>query len=231
MNEQVLLGSLLGDGHIETRTTGYHRYKEAHSIKQMEYAIYKAQALGFKTFIRKHSIKNPISEIHIEGSCPLLKEIYPFFYRQKIKRVMKQILNKLTPKGVAIWYCDDGTYSYSQDRCRIASCHFTQTENGLLKEYFGKKWNVSCSVKTMLGYRYLDFNPENTQKLINLISPYVPPCMSYKLGIDKVKSFLAKDKGRKSSLNYYYRNREEVNRKRNSKRKSRNTESVPKVEK
>lgn len=43
INEQVLFGSILGDGHIEKG----RKYRETHSIKQKEYALWKAKYDGW----------------------------------------------------------------------------------------------------------------------------------------------------------------------------------------
>ena len=68
---------------------------------------------------------------------------------------------------------------------RISSMNFTEQENYKLQDYLKRCFDLRSKV---MGYKYkgvqywmLTLNKENTQKLSDIIRPYVVDCMKYKL--------------------------------------------------
>ena len=83
---------------------------------------------------------------------------------------------------MAVWVMDDG--SYSQGKIDISTYSFTLKEIEKLCSMIKKKFCV-----TMLYYKDRDkgyrmyCNKKETQKLIDLICPYIIKIMRYKIGL------------------------------------------------
>ena len=121
-NEQreLIVGLLLGDGHLETQNNQTYRLKVEHSIKQ------KTMLIGcIKIFpnglinCQKARIKDSFGkELTSYGfttySSGLLRFYAQQFYFGKKKVMPKMIGKLLSPKALAIWFMDDG--SWKSDR-------------------------------------------------------------------------------------------------------------------
>ncbi|HLG24980.1 MAG TPA: hypothetical protein VI564_08680 [Candidatus Nanoarchaeia archaeon] len=197
--KQVLLGSLLGDGCLEkgSKNAGFSC---CHNLKQKEYFFWKVDILKqyFKVnySYRKNGEKYFIYRLRTNYS-EILTELHNLIYiksklprRKWLKIINLDFLENLDKLGLAVWYCDDGTYCVRDKSCSIATLGFTQKENLLIKEYFLKKWNISAKViKEIKKYRNeyrtyykLTFNKNETEKFLNLMKNFVPKSMVYKLG-------------------------------------------------
>lgn len=194
---QVLLGSLLGDGSLAkgSKNAGYNG---CHSPKQVDYLFWKVKILS-KNFRIKHwlSDNGPKYKIHkfITNYSPVLTHLHSLYYikasipnRRWIKIVNPVVLEQLTPLGLAVWYCDDGTYYVRDGSCALSTQGFTYNENLLLKNYFFEKWGILPVViedyrkSYNKSYYRLTFNKKEAEKLLCLIKDFVPECMVYKLG-------------------------------------------------
>ena len=115
--EQVLLGSVLGDGSLclNTKYSNSNAYfSEAHSLKQKDYLLWKDEYLKcFNTIIEYgsktlKSNQKVYSQVRLRSkSNATLTKYYKDFYFKHIKLVTQKILNKLKPLGLAVWYMDD----------------------------------------------------------------------------------------------------------------------------
>ena len=203
--EQVLLGSLLGDGClIKEKYKKYKgnirwdnvipRYREKHCLKQEEYFLWKINILKFILRIKTYFEINMTGKGGHKTICltslhhPFLKNYYNLFYPNGKKVVTEEVLNKLTPLGIAIWYCDDGSYDYRIKYAKIHTNGFTYEENGLIQNWFSEKFGIECKVGRKGDRRYnkdyYQIMIPRPDKFFRLIKEYVPKCMDYKLGND-----------------------------------------------
>jgi len=110
---------------------------------------------------------------------------YPYFthLRKKVfypygrKRITQKILSKITPRGLAIWWMDDGSLS-SQHSFILCTDSYTLKEVKIIQDWFLKKWNIKWNI-TKNGR--LQCNVGQGLKLIELIKPYIIPSMYYKI--------------------------------------------------
>jgi len=195
--KQVLLGSLLGDACLSkySKNAGYCC---SHSPKQKDYFFWKVRVLS-KSFRVNTSLRpnGPGLQIHRMRTplSPILTHLHGCFYvpsskpnRKWEKIINPHVLTQLTPLGIAIWYCDDGTYCVRDKSCALSTQGFSLRENLVLKDYFLKKWGIDVSV--MRDYRSyikktyykLVFKKKETSKFLSLIKNFLPESMVYKLG-------------------------------------------------
>ena len=195
--KQILLGSLLGDGCIYKDKYDCYRYTILHSNKQKDYLLWKNSYLNFHLYLHKvnKTIKNykyKLCHYEISKYNSSFKNYYNLFYPNGKKIVIREILDVLKPIGIAVWFMDDGSYSYSNNIIMIYTNSFTLNECNLIKKWFKERFNIECRVQRIIqtinknNQYILRFNVINTQKFIEMIKSYVLqiPSMTYKIGLD-----------------------------------------------
>ena len=198
--KQLLIGSLLGDGHVRERigkTKSSYCYSEGHSEKQSDYLRHKMEML--KGFIAQKTLTpikpngfSPIPKVSMTSIVHNdFKKIFNLFYQKindkNIKTIKIQTLELLRPLGLLYWYLDDG-YISKKNTIEIATYSFTKEEHVTLKEWLENKFDIQAIItfnksKNMFLLR---FNVENSKKFLSLILPYrniIPPTIQYKLPI------------------------------------------------
>lgn len=213
-NEQksILLALCLGDGCLRkpiTETSNV-QLEIGHSIKQEAYCIWKRDLI-YKILGGKNPPKIGYKKIKLKGydkvyeACRFTKTHNYFTYLRKLlypngaKTITREILNKLTPQGIAIWFMDDGSF-YRKDNedgtksicfdLRLSTDCFSKEENEIIVDYFSEVWDINLHT-----YRYhperknsgwiIRANKKAAIKFIELIEPYVIPEMRYKIEYKK----------------------------------------------
>src|SRR5690625_4555688 len=191
--EQIILGSLLGDGYISRgaqRSINCH-YQEHFGDKQRAYRQWKLSQLKNLGFNIKRNYLRSISH-------PYFTELYAQLYPNNIKSLTPHILKKCThPIFLSTLYFDDGsltiTYTYNKNS-NIVYCHpsiilytlnFTKEENILLANHLNKTFNTHFVVSGHPdGHQsLLKINKASeVSHFLQLIQPYVKtiPSMKYK---------------------------------------------------
>lgn len=183
---EILYGSLLGDMSIDIN------YKNArpiigHGGDQEEYFDYKCEI--FKNLIgkpnktdrydkrtnkwyHKYQVKFLTNPIYTE----LRKELYP----NGIKTVTRNWLDKITPRGLAFWFMDDGSNCGT-----IATNSFSKSECQLIVNWFKEKWGIDCTLQSSNNNnneQYLVYIRKHSRPIFyNLVHEYFIPSMLYKL--------------------------------------------------
>jgi hypothetical protein len=192
--EQLLIGSLLGDGYLFIRKNCINAvYGENHSLKQKEYLRWKGQILSKKFKIKHYNYQsNPKSKWHYgktyyviimyTNSSSYLTKLYKEFYPYKKKRITINILNKLKISGIAIWYQDDGTYNKKDKTISIA---INKKSKNVIIQYF-KKMNLNPRfyIQKNTNAANICFRKNDSQKLLRKMKTYAHPSMLYKWGIN-----------------------------------------------
>jgi len=177
----ILVGSMLGDGHLSGVGAHTARYSEHHSAKQRPYLDWKASEWG--AFVLsviptdKGSHKGFRFTTH---TCRVLHPYWQMFYPTGVgsKTFANLPLEWVDELALAVWFMDDGSRTESYAR-------FSVSENGpdnqvrlailrrlgLEGQLYGKGGEQSLHVQGRTNYsRFLD-----------LVTPHVHPSMKYKL--------------------------------------------------
>jgi len=186
--EQIIRGSILGDGGLYTRNNVTANFIEGHGIKQEQYLKWKAKGLQR---LQPH-FSYPISKKTSKTECRIntsffqvLEALRREFYTDK-KHVSWNNLNKLTLLSIAIWYQDDA-HKVQCGGVRLMTCDFSVEEHDIIIQYFKEKWNVNCKIEYTSKYKngkrypYTKFLVAEAEKLIDLITPYIESSMLYKI--------------------------------------------------
>lgn len=182
--EEILIGSILGDAHLAISKGGATPYyREEHSLKQLEYLQWKADELY--PFVGK------VACGHKGKSCVIRSKhvsqlgfYHKVFYggRKGTKRIPLDSLNWITPLSVAVWYMDDGSRHSKNGTVSIATHSFTVAENVLLSGWFMGKHDIRFKVQLDRKYAKLRLMGNDNQKFFDLVSHHIHSSMMYKLG-------------------------------------------------
>lgn len=175
---QVLLGTLMGDGHIR-KDGGTVSIK--HGMDQEYYLRWKQKAFRtLSTSITKSTLKEGVVgkyklksrsalDLLIRGSSDFLR-LRTVFYPNGIKIVPRQVLTEISELGLAVWFMDDGHIEKHMDRISLHTNGFTPSDVSLLVEWFSHRWGLTGTVNTDNAIR---FNAESSRKIMKLLGSYI----------------------------------------------------------
>lgn len=190
--EQVLLGTVLGDGGLYRSNSSYGNYclQIGHEYKYKEYLIYKASF--FDTFFSSLFDCFRVEEdrwvsLFRTVYCSIFTDYANLFYKDGIKMIDTTILNKLDALGIAIWFMDDGYYSKNGKHSVLGLCThgFSYEENELIQLWFADRFDIDFKITKANGkYWHLKTGKKsNIDKFMGIVSEYVKnvDVMRYKL--------------------------------------------------
>jgi recombination protein RecA len=178
--EQLLLGSSLGDGSLRKVATHSAVFRVAHGEKQAEYLRWKHWMLApFSGKFGKHGNGTGFETI----GMPLLEDIRNQLYASNGERVVSAaVIEKLDARGIAVWYGDDGTYSghyqrWGHGKAMLCNKSLVGESRHLVQEKF-----VQLGIgRPRDDGRGFHFNSEETARLHALVAPYLHEAVQYKL--------------------------------------------------
>jgi hypothetical protein len=180
--EEVLIGTILGDGYLELNGNNC-RLQVLHSYKQKKYVDWKW--LVFTGFVKsKPRIIGENCYRFRSVNSPIFTAYHSIFYPDGRTKIVPRIIKTLLghPLALAILYMDDGK---RRPDCRgffLDTMAFgVKGQNRLInaiESNFGFRnlklhWNGD-------GY-HIYFPAENADRFVKLIKPYIIPSMRYKL--------------------------------------------------
>lgn len=203
-------GCILGDSHLYKNNNKCFQFK--HSEKQLDYFLWKKEILEQFFPDSKIRISNGYSYLRKTDKkykwhglffvSDYFKRIYSHFYTNDGKKVLDfGRLSQITPLGLAIWYMDDGSLSLHRNRylkngertirnrsMTFATNCFTYEEHLEIKKWFKVRFNIDVKIYRALDKYVTVLNATNSNRLIEIISPYVIDSMFYKIDMKYTKS-------------------------------------------
>ena len=187
LQKDVLVGLLLGDGHLETQNDGRtYRLKVEHSITQIEYTEWLSEIFSDWTTGMYKKVKNGREYVGFTTySHPSLRFYAHQFYNNK-KKVIPSLIHKIiTNTSLAIWYLDDGSWkSKRHSTFIIHTLGFSKRDLERIVEVLNTK-NVKTKLHSQKNkYWRLYILSESSDNFRKIISPIVSKfeSMKYKLG-------------------------------------------------
>lgn len=183
----VMCGTVLGDGCLPGKSS---HLTFAYSARQADYARFKAWLLSeLKPDVRELSVAAVVGGdriypvVHVRTLAHrALRILREEFYGPQ-KRVPDWIADQLNARMLAIWFMDDGYTRIREGGRRpvaeIATVGFADAD---LQPLIRGLTRLGLPTKASRGRLY--FNVPTTERLSELIAPYVPPSMRYKLHPD-----------------------------------------------
>ncbi len=192
LQKEVLVGTLLGDGCLETQNNGKtYRLKVEHSLQQKDYVDWKHKV--FKNWV----LTEP--KIREHSAFGLDRNSYRFstvssgsfrFYAQQFyqngKKIIPKLISKLlTPLALAVWFMDDGSTKSNQHKALVIhSQSFSKFDLQRVIKVLEDKFQIKSVLrKRQDGSSYVIYLlSETIDKFISLVGEYVLSSMRYKLG-------------------------------------------------
>lgn len=199
--EQVLLGSLLGDGSIK-KPTGEGCYSvpnitESHSESQRDYMLWKVAAYSNLGATYRETFTTARGKGTQKYACLCMAtKTHPVLVQYRdiclnadgVKRVTWEWLSKLDALGLAIWFMDDGNFQRQKQQLRysanITLMPGTPEEMSLYWRYFAERWGLHPRISPVKGKKCwrLKFSADETDRLRAILAPYMmiaPPISKY----------------------------------------------------
>lgn len=191
LQREVLIGILLGDGHVRSNT---HKTKyrlivlQSDAHKQYVFHLYDI----FKNFVdtppKKYTFtdKRFPGKIYSRWSFYTRNEACFRFYAHQFyenKKILPKRIDKwLSPRAIAYWYINDGAMKWKNKSLGVRFCtdNFSVTEVDTLINVLQENYKLKCSKqKKQSNFRiYISSYSYNT--LTDLIFRFLIPSMTYK---------------------------------------------------
>lgn len=184
----IIVGKVLGDGCLEKN--GLHvRLKIEQADKQKDYVFWLYQEM--QPFVGR----SPLAVFHSGIDRQEIKrwrfatlslEIFDFyqalFYQNHKKIIPNQIISFLKdPLTLAIWYMDDGYLRTDHSGAYLCTSSFTIAEHQLLQTALKINFSIETNIHFARGYARLHIPSRSKLRFMEIIRPYVLPCLRYKL--------------------------------------------------
>lgn len=199
--KEIIVGTLLGDGHLETSNHGRtYRLKIEHSIKQKEYTDWIFNQ--FKLWINKKP-RTWKRYSQLPNGSMLVSQKYGFstyshgafrffgqqFYPKNGRKIIPKVIEKLlTPLSIAIWYLDDGSFKSERHKTFIIHTHGYKKNDLKNAQKALKRYEINTKLhmqKRRSGiYWRIYILSESAPRFRKIVEPIVNqiPSMKYKLG-------------------------------------------------
>ncbi len=186
---EVLVGLMLGDGHLETQNGGRtYRLKIEQSEKHKAYVehLYRLFAEWVRTPPQQKVVRSRGHESVNWWFQTLSHGAFRFyahqFYDGARKRVPKLIHRWLSPRALAYWFMDDGSVKSAQSRGVIFNTQgFTLKEVELLCKVLKDKFTFMAKPRKQKEGYQIYISGDSYERFRAIVEPYLILEMRYKL--------------------------------------------------
>ena len=187
----ILVGTLLGDSHLETRNDGKtYRLKVEHSSKQAFYVNwlyehfkdwtltppkYKDKQVFDKTYQNYYFSTLSVGNFRFYGKQ---------FYENKSQNIIpKQIRKWLTPLALAVWIMDDGSAKSKDHKAVILNTQgFSKDDLKILVVALQSVYGIEANFRKQREGLQLIVVGKSAEHLYKVVQKYMLPEFSYKFG-------------------------------------------------
>lgn len=189
--EEILIGSMLGDGNLGINKKGINaRFTIKRKIEDKEYLLWEYEK--FSTFCgsptkehypldkRTNKIYPAIS--FCTRASPIFTNYYKIWYPNKIKIVPKNL--ELTPLTLLIWFLDDGSINRSKTDTldlKLSTNGFLMEDVQRLADMLTKRYKQYYGVNKNGNGFVIQTSDGGAKSFISEIMNLIPECMSRKI--------------------------------------------------
>jgi len=187
--KQILVGSLLGDAHLESRyKLGSATLRIEHSYKQKEYVdwLYSEFKKWVRTSPRKRTRwswdKKQDKYLFMTYWHKILGEFREMFYRNGRKIIPEDLEFYLTPLSLAVWFMDDGSIKSRKHKGMFLNTQaFSLSDVKRLQRILKNKFLIESATKKDKNGLQIYIPGKNAENFIGLIRSYIISSMEYKI--------------------------------------------------
>lgn len=185
----VLIGLMLGDGHLEHDGYRGTRLQVKQSEEKKEYVFWLYSQFAHMTKTPPQQRKDTGQWYFGTRFFEILENIRKMFYVDRKKVLPSNIADIFdSPLTLAVWFMDDGRLDYrakSHYAYHISTDSFTESEvrrlQALLLERFGIVAKTYLSLCRGKRYPKLYIGKEGRDLFTKTVAPYMLPCFEYKV--------------------------------------------------
>jgi IS1 family transposase len=188
--EGFIIGMMMGDSSF-ANARKRKLISTEHSIAQTGYLMWKFDKLSYiiggKIYFRDrfdtrtNRTYHPIA--YHSATHPAIDKMHREFFKTGTKQITSELLERITPEGIAVWYCDDGCLYRNPMRYTnqptIATNAFDDDSRNLMMGMFKEKYGLIFKVNRSNGSIRM-CNITGIQKFFALFGRFIPACMEYK---------------------------------------------------
>jgi len=187
--KEIIVGLLLGDGHLETQNRGRtFRLKVEHSIRQKDYVDWLCRQFNDMVLTKpQRKLQTVAGKVYEKYwfstiSSGTLRFYAQQFYGDGKKIVPKMIAKLVTPVSLAVWFMDDGSLKSRFHRARIINTHcFDGISLQRLQDMLRQKFHVHTTLRKQREGMQMYIPSSHIETFINIIRPHTHPSMEYKI--------------------------------------------------
>ncbi len=186
--EEVLVGTLLGDGCLE-RNGANVRLRIDHSIGHRAWVEWKHSEFqelcpGRPRIVKRIDVRTGSQHVNYRfssGSLPALNEYYQLFYGEGEKRIPSDIGAFLSPLSLAVWYQDDGGRRGDCAGGYLNTNAYSDQDVELLKLALWNLFGISTRTHFAAGKPRIYVPAGQFREFCHVLRPFVIDEMKYKL--------------------------------------------------
>ena len=194
LQQDLLIGTLLGDGNLQTFSGNTWRYRAIHKKDHFPYIEHKYNVLkdicksppSYSSTFDLRTNKtydrycfNSLTHVNLQfyGNLFYIKENAKW-----VKKVPFNIHKYLTPRALAYWYMDNGSLKWKghSNAVRICTDGFALSDVKRLQYALINNFHLEVTIVKQNDQFRLSINEKSYEILKPLIVPYLIPCMYYK---------------------------------------------------
>src|SRR3989344_6503039 len=184
---ELIVGLLLGDGHLETQNAGRtYRLKVEHGAAQRDYLVWLAKE--FQEWIQTDWYEKQRGDKKVYGFTTVSHPAFRFyaqqFYRDGKKRMPPLIKRLMSPLALAIWFLDDGSAKSSKHKSLVIhSLGYSKADLVLVQDALESLGIQSSQHKQRNGSFRLYFPYESARVIVDFLQPILSelPLFAYKV--------------------------------------------------
>ncbi len=185
---ELIVGLLLGDGHLETQNGGRtYRLKVEHGSAQKDYLIWLARE--FQEWIPSGWYEKQRGEKLVYGFTTVSHESLRFygaqFYQNGRKRIPPLMQKLISPLALAIWFLDDGSKKSSSHKSLVIhSLGYSKKDLEIAQEALKTRFSIESALHKQRNETFrLYFPYESARVIAQFVRPILSevPLFAYKL--------------------------------------------------
>lgn len=185
--KQLIIGSVLGDAHIEYSKTIDAYYRAEQGSKQKDYLFWKYEILKDLCASRPKESRREFSSWYFNTRTHIyFSKIHKLFYTESgEKKIPKNFSKFLSPLATAVWFMDDGTNN--KNHLEICVQGYTILDILIIKRAFKNNFNIDIGItrrndkRLMYPCLSLTICGDDCTKFVRLVRPFIIPSMLYKI--------------------------------------------------
>jgi PhoH-like ATPase len=174
--EQIMIGSFLGDGSVSNHGKSRFRLRVVHGIDQSAYCGWKADMFNSKIDYIERNGYSKKPAVRFASKIFGMNKEFP-----KVKSTCPQwVLDKMDARGLAIWFMDDGNAYTHKNGARISTCSFDEESQIRIVDKL-KSFNIDCDYAKYDNFFYINLSKSGYLNLCSIIKPYIHKDIEYKV--------------------------------------------------